>query len=560
MRSQGIIQRHFLPLALLLTTVGITPWFSIEPINSVKFFLLTAAGFLSLGLLIQEWKYIATEDGQRRALSVLWVGFVFAAVVVFFLSEIGWRQQLFGNVGRNTGLIFYLSIAFISIYTINLTTELVENSVFKVFQIAGTLSILYGFVQLFDLDPIPWNNPYGDLIGFQGNPNFQSSFLGLYGVYLVYQIIYLNEFGKVAIFSTLSLISSVSLILLSQSIQGLFVLIIGAASLVLFRLKESKFRNLYYPYLVLVFTCFALSTLGLLQKGPLQFLYQPSVSFRGDYWRAGLKMFQDSPVIGLGHSSFGDYYMSYRDSTSLSGIDGRGPDTFSNSAHNILIDIASSGGLLLTIPYLLLILASFNYIFRVYSLRNQVDRKNSLYSALWVAYLLQTLISVQFITLAFWGWVFLGLLVRNLIEVPVSRKGFTKPKIHSAPQLKASSKGFSRELMPAVFLTLGILVGILPLRATNAQKSALESKDLTSVINAGFIEPQDSDRMNQIALVLAKGNQIEAALRILYQASLISPRNHDTWNLISKLTPEGSAERIQAEEKVKILNPFALGS
>jgi hypothetical protein len=35
---------------------------------------------------------------------------------------------------------------------------------------------------------------------------------------------------------------------------------------------------------------------GMLQIGPLEkFLYKPSVSVRGYYWRAGLEMFKDYP-------------------------------------------------------------------------------------------------------------------------------------------------------------------------------------------------------------------------------------------------------------------------
>ncbi len=543
---------------MLLATLSVVPWFTIEPINSVKFLMITIAGFLSLGFTLQNSKNTFKGARVQRLIITLWLVFIVALILIFFTSEISWRQQLFGNLGRNTGLLFYLSIAFISLFALRLSTKSIEESVLKVFSFVGTLSIIYGFIQFLNWDPIPWNNPYGAIIGFQGNPNFQSSFIGLFAVYLVFLLVNADKFGKTEFFATVGIGSCVSLIILSQSIQGLFVLLIGAGMIILDRLRNSKFKQLYFPYLILMFTGFALAALGLLQKGPLNFLYQPSVSFRGDYWRAGIKMFQDHLIFGLGHSSFGDYYMAYRDATSQSGIDGRGPDTFSNSAHNIFIDIASSGGLVLLIPYVSIMLTSLWFLYKVYGFNSRADKKLVLFSALWIAYLLQTIISVQFITLALWGWVFLGFFVRNVIETSSSADTSTNTNLRASIKSKGSSEKTHSNFLPIVLIIVGVLVGILPLRATSVQKSAYESQKIEKVISAAYLEPQDADRMNQIALLLAKNNQILEAIKILNRASQISPRNHDTWNLLSKLTPEGSQERVRAENKSKILNPFLL--
>ena len=106
-------------------------------------------------------------------------------------------------------------------------------------------------------------------------------------------------------------------------------------------------------------------------------------------------------------------------------------------------------------------------------------------------------------------------------------------------------------------LVLGILIGFLPLRTGIAQKSAYESQNLESVISSAYVEALDGDRMNQIALLLAKNNQIPSALKILDRAKEISPRNHDTWLLISKLSDPESAQNREAYEVYLRLNPYA---
>jgi hypothetical protein len=106
-------------------------------------------------------------------------------------------------------------------------------------------------------------------------------------------------------------------------------------------------------------------------------------------------------------------------------------------------------------------------------------------------------------------------------------------------------------------LLLGVLIGFLPLRAGMAQKSAYESRKLDSVISAAYVEALDGERMNQIALLLAKNNQIPAALKILDRVKEMSPRNHDTWLLISKLNNPGSVQSKEAYETYLKLNPFA---
>ena len=551
------LQRGFIPALLLLTTVGVVPWFALEPINAIKFFFLTVAGAMCLAVIFQNYRQLMIGSFGKRTLILLLIFFVSANILVFLLSKTGWRQQLFGNLGRNTGLIFYLCLSVILIYVICFANINVEKAILQIFQISGIASVAYGLLQFLDVDPIGWTNPYSALIGFQGNPNFQSSFLGLYSILLLHSLLNSNETKFKRLFSVILLIFAIFLIVKSDSIQGLFVFATGGSILFAYLVKNSRYRILFFPYVLSMIVSFFLVVMGLPQKGPLNILYQSSVSFRGDYWRAGWKMFQEHLFFGLGHSSFGDYYMSYRDITSLSGIGGRGSDTFSNSAHNVFVDVASNGGLLLLVPYCALMAISFYYFIKSLSKKSPKSESVSLFGALWLAYLLQSTISVQFVTLAFWGWVCLGLFLRSSLELNQSAQtAATKISVERQnSSLMPRTKVNSVVIVP--ILLLGVLIGFLPLRAGMAQKSAYESQKLDSVISSAYVEILDGDRMNQIALLLAKNNQIPQALEILSRAKEVSPRNHDTWLLISKLSDPESEQSKAAYKTYLKLNPYA---
>jgi O-antigen ligase len=93
--------------------------------------------------------------------------------------------------------------------------------------------------------------------------------------------------------------------------------------------------------------------LDILQKSPWSsILYKESVTFRGDFWRAGWKMTVDNPVFGVGLDGYRDHYRASRDVvTALR----PGSDAMTDSAHNVFLDISSGGGFPLLIIYVFLL-------------------------------------------------------------------------------------------------------------------------------------------------------------------------------------------------------------
>jgi len=150
-----------------------------------------------------------------------------------------------------------------------------------------------------------------------------------------------------------------------------------------------------------------LAILGMLQKGPLtSILYKDSVSVRGYYWRAGIEMFKDSPWTGVGVDRYGAYFKAFRE---VGYPLKYGFDITSSNAHNTFIQLFATGGILVGISYLALIVLIF---YSGISLIKKNDFETSKMVlgllATWIGFQAQSLISIDNIGISIWGWLLGG--------------------------------------------------------------------------------------------------------------------------------------------------------
>ena len=545
-------ENSLVQILLILATLLITPWWAIEPINAVKFQVIAIFGFVAAALILSNLEVVSERWRQQKVTIVLSLCFTLGILSTLMISRLDWRQQLYGALGRNLGVLAYLSIIFVFLYVVLLTDYSFDSVVLKALLTCGALSSFYGLLQSAKFDPIGWNNKYTSQIGFLGNPNFQSAFLGIYSILLTHILLNKGKRLKTSLAILMSLVLNLFLILTSDSIQGVYVFSAGAIVLFLDKLYQSKFKLLTVPTSLLLVGGVSIATLGLLQKGPLSFLYQPSISFRGDYWRAGLNMFRDSPVYGFGQSSFGEYYLLYRDSIAMERrLDG----TITNSAHNVLIDLAATGGIILVVPFLTLLLYTLYVFLRVYKSDYRNETNIVLFFALWLGFLSQAVISVQFLPITLWGWIFMGIILRAAFDIShrVKTFGAKHPKKIKLEQV-ALKKSSSLIIWSSTIVA--ILIGSLPLKASIEEKSAYESKNLDRIINAAYVEIQDPKRFLTIAALLLRNGYPDQALSLASDAVRLNSRETDAWKIIAYLSPEGSIERFNANSKLLELDPL----
>jgi O-antigen ligase len=478
--------------------------------------------------------------------------FVFWQLLVVMFSGGETNQQLFGSYGRNTGFITYLAFSLVFIGSVLASNSELHNRFDIASFVVGTLSLIYGAIQAGGADPISWVNPYSPVFGFLGNPNFQSSLLGVLSAIAYAQLFVKGLKVQYKALIGFYLLMSLYIIKETASQQGFLVLALGIG-VVTGIYCAHRSRALGISYGLLAVLGFFVVLFGTLNKGPLaSLLYKDSVTYRGDYWQAGWKMTVDHPIFGVGMDSYGDWY---RRSRTLAATLRRGPDTTSNAAHNVFLDISSYGGFPLLIIYVALMALVVISAIKVLKRSKGFDPVFAGLVGGWVAFQAQSIISINQIGLAIWGWVLSGLIIGyeiNTRNVEVVETVVKKGRVSGKPA--QSSAGSVVALFVA--LVLGVLVGMPPYVASAKFKSALETSNPIVVEQAAYIWPIDSSRMIQVAVTL-NDNKLEAqGLQVALDATTKFPDNYSVWALLDLMKSATAEQKAQAQREMKRLDPL----
>jgi O-antigen ligase len=536
----------------LLATVMVMPWAAYDPINVPKLAVISVGGFMALGALLANRAEFMKK--QYRLVLIFGVAFIIDLTIVLLVSGTNFYQEFFGTFGRATGYVAYVALAsLLMVAAVTASSFALKRFTWSLLA-AGLISIVYGIVQALKLDPIKWVNQYSPVIGFLGNPNFQSSFVGFSGV-MAFAMLLGKEVkatwraGYVAY-----VVAAAYVIKETHSQQGFLVLMGGIAVVAFIWISRSKIKVLTIPSLVVGLAGVVLVTLGSLNTGPLaSVLYKASVTYRGDYWRAGWKMSLEHPFFGVGLDSFGDWYRRAR---TVEATLRRGPDIVSNAAHNVLLDLSSNGGFPLLAIYVFMMVLVISASVKVIRRHAGFDPVFSGLVAVWVAYQAQSIISLNQLGLAVWGWIISGLIIGyeiNTREVEVVQR--------HAPKGKSASAMAAQKVMPAtavgifVGLLVGLALGVPTLNTASKYKTGLESGDAATVQKIASIWPQDASRSAQIALILNENKLPEQALAVVQDAKTKFPDSYDVWKVLASL-PNAPAEDIAAAKaQMKRLDP-----
>ena len=389
-----------------LVSLGIWTTFN-DPFNPIKLFLILITAAWLTGYIISGRKFIL-QNVQLKVLSTILTLFVTALFVAALLTE-DKITAFIGESQRNNGFLFYAGLAIILLATALIVNFENIGKIYKSSIFTGLIVATYGIFQNNGIDFAKWNNPYNSVISTIGNPNFAAatfSVLSILALGLSTQV----EFSKFfRYFGALVFLLSMGAIYLSDARQGLVGTAVGIAFyLVIF--VHSK-RKIYSFALSVVFGLVgALVLLAMLQIGPLtSFIYKESISVRGYYWRAGIEMFKSNPLFGVGLDRYGAYFKEYSEvkySTTY------GFEISSNNAHNVIIQLFATGGLIVGLLYLSLL--AFILWRGIIGLKKyQGHKRLTIATAIsaWLSYQATSFISIDNPALAMWGWLLAGIIV-----------------------------------------------------------------------------------------------------------------------------------------------------
>ena len=528
-----------------------------DPVNVTKLTAVGGLGFASLFLFLGFQAKEAYKNFKWfLAASIL---FLISIVNASISSSAPFQQNLYGAYGRNTGLIAYLSLTLVAVGALMLRNPRSFSKMIWGLQIAGLINVFYCTWVLVFGDFLSWTNPYGNILGLFGNPNFISAFLGLFIATLIAQVFGRGTTWKYKAGAILISLVAFYEIIKSNSIQGI-VVTAGGLAIVLFFAIRAYVKSVAFTYLYLVAVGIVgfLAILGTLQKGPLSFVYKTSVSLRGEYWAAGIKMGMDHPLTGVGMDTYGDWYRRARSLSAATVLPG--PSTMSNASHNVVIDFFAYGGWPLLLSYLAMLGLAAISIVKVLIRTKKYDSTFVAMVAAWTCYEVQSLISINQIGLAVWGWLLTGALVAYEFATRPTDSA-EAPQSNQSRKLKQSSATgvISPQLVGGLGALIGVLIAVPPLSADAKWRSAVDSKDSNRVMAAlepGYLNPMNSARLAQAVQLFANNNLLNEARKIALQGIEFNPGYFDAWRMIYLLPNSTEQEKTNALRKMKALDPL----
>jgi O-antigen ligase len=550
----------FVLLGGVFTTLAI--WTKLEdPVNLPKMFVLVLFGAIVLGLLTPTLLGASKSTTGNKKIGLSLIGlFIIALLVSTFTTDVKYTA-IFGEYHRNNGALSYLAMAFL--FAGSVATFSGQSSIrfFKFFAITGLLLTGYGFLQAAGKDPVGWKLDYNPFITTLGNPNFTSAFLGLAGVAILLLAVEAKD-RKIQVLYTVGLLADLYILFKSGSIQGLFGFLIGATVIVITKLwlVNKKFGQICLIFAAIGATPVALAVFNL---GPLASkLYQGTLRNRLDYWDAAFAMFKDHPIFGVGIDRYGEYYRQYAVQNQV--VQGQVTD----NAHSVYMQLLSTGGLILFIPYLALI-AYVTFIGTKALSRANGNEKLLIAGvfAIWIGTLAVNIVAIDNLGVAVWFWITGGVLVAvssDKAPQTVATEKVKKSASRSRTITNASEFPYSNLLAGA--LGLSVLLILLPnLSASEAVKSlSANTKNLSVNAYVAELNKQVSDNQSNpqnlilLADVALRQGEIDLSYEISSRIRELDPRSF-YGQYLPALAYEATGkpgEAISYREKLVVLDPW----
>ncbi len=527
----------YLVLGASLITLILTPVINGDSLIIPKLVILFCMSmYLFPKILVSVKNYFPLK--YFKYLLIISVLFLFQMILVMVISKAPFEQEFYGRGGRSLGFATYFGLIilllhsafnsnFKSIFTINLGIS-----------ITSVITSLYSIAQYFGYDVFQWETRTNGIIGTLGNPNFQSSFAAMA---LIPTLVCFWKFRYRIVLTTLTVFILSFTIYISQSTQGY---IAAAASFGVLILLFLWYRNkLLFSLSALTFGILSIiAVMGMRNLGPLsQILYKTSVVSREEMWRTAIAAANDNPFFGVGLDSFGDVSLLYRDQKTANGV-----AEYADNAHNFFLQFALTGGYLLAILSVALIILTIVCLYKIQKSLGNFDRNTSALIACWICFQMQSLISPSNISMLTWNYIISGVLIGVA----------SKSSILIQSQNGNSSNNNFVKPFSYLFLVFALII-IYPY--FNADRVAFETTktlDATAAVDAAKMYPESSVRYQRLGLALYNSKLYDLSLDVARSATKFNPNHLAGWFLILVNEQSPLEERKFAKLKILELDPF----
>lgn len=347
---------EFIILAIVLVTPLYFNYFYASSVELNKTVFFRVSLFFLLFFSVWQFAFEKLKFNKNRLFNILFpVSIFFISITISLFFSVDFNSSWFGSYDRNEGLISYLFYGlWLFLLLFNLNDIINSRRLYRLFLaiiISASLVSVYAIFQFFGWDFVNWSEPaYLTKRAFSslGQPNYLACWLVMVmpiSAYLLYDTKHLT--GRI-LFGVLFFLQLVALFMTGSRSAFLAFFIVSLGWLFLFFYKEKDFFRKYFLKIILVvLTLFIGFAVLLLAINPERFnslssLKKGSTSVRIQLWQDGFKAFAYRPLFGYGLENQKEAYVKYYQPDFA--LYAR-PNTYSDRAHNLFLDILLTSGL-----------------------------------------------------------------------------------------------------------------------------------------------------------------------------------------------------------------------
>jgi hypothetical protein len=453
-----------------------------DPIHLTQSFLLITFTLLFF-LFIKEFNWI--KNRIFIAPILIPVSFLISAII----NGQNIDTLLIGAYQRNFGLLTTLALVILFILCASPALNI------RKFIDLGLLPLLilaniYGYLQFFNLDPAPWENENEGVTLTLGNPNFAGALFGMLSVITIFKIIDSKNVSK-KVFYSLLFFSTLFIGIQTKSLQFIILTLISILVFLIiisykkFSTELNKFRK--RNILVLLLSILVLPLIYLVTNFSQireKVVLEGNVYQRLDMIKNGLSIWQDNLFFGVGIDQFQMHAGLYRFSEQIAR---EGNMVIPDKSHNILIDYLATGGIISGLLWIIMNVSILVYAFMTLK-KNQVsDIYVACVTSIWIAYLIQSMLSPDQILLASIGYGAAGFIVGDYLK---TKKSFVEDAV-----IKVQNK----YLIRIVILTILLITLVTYARAFEANSGAKKMLEGRFTSSNQYLEVLDSFPNTKVA-------------------------------------------------------------
>jgi hypothetical protein len=174
----------------------------------------------------------------------------------------------------------------------------------------------------------------------------------------------------------------------------------------------------------------------------------------------------------------------------------------------------------------------------------------------WVAFTLQSLISIDQIGVSIWGWAISGLIIAANRNLEHGESGVKKNERRAeARKVLEKSTSLGPLVLAPTFAIVGLIIVLPAFRADLAWGKAITTGDINQIKSAADAWPQDEMRYGTAAFIFGNNKIWDEALVYARKTLEFNPRSYAVWRMILNNPRADLETRRIALEKMRALDP-----